>query len=146
MIKVDARDLNRFNVKIKKKAAKGKEKDIRKAIQKSCLSIKKSAMENLTTNGSVKTGHLRRSVAYKTTMTEGTVHTSNVKYGIVIEKGSKPHVIRAKNKKALYWQGASYPVRAVKHPGTKAKPFLIPAFEAEKPKFIENLKEAIKFE
>ena len=146
MIKVDARDLDRFNAKIKKKAAKGKEKDIRKAIQKSCLSIKKSAMENLTSNGSVKTGHLRRSIAYKTTMTEGTVHTSNVKYGIVIEKGSKPHVIRAKNKKALYWQGASYPVRAVKHPGTKAKPFLIPAFEAEKPKFIENLKEAIKFE
>lgn len=144
MIKVDASDLNRFNVKIKAKAAKGKEKDIRKAIQKSCLSIKKSAMENLTSNGTVKTGHLRRNISYKTTMTEGTVHTANVKYGIVIEKGSKPHVIRAKNKKALYWKGANHPVRAVKHPGTKAKPFLVPALEAEKPKFIENLKEAIK--
>lgn len=146
MIKIDASDFERFSVKIKNKAAKGKEKDIRKAIQKSCLSIKKEAIENLTSNGTVKTGHLRRNIAFKTTMTEGTVHTSNVKYGIVIEKGSKPHVIRAKNKKALYWKGASHPVKQVKHPGTKAKPFLIPAFEAEKPKFIENLKEVIKFD
>lgn len=146
MIKIDAKDLDRFAIKIKEKAMKGNETGIRKAIQKSCLSIKKGAIENLTSNRSVKTGHLRRSIAFKTTMTEGTVHTSNVKYSIVIEKGSKPHVIRAKNKKALYWEGASHPVKQVKHPGTKAKPFLIPAFEAEKPKFIENLKEVIKFD
>ena len=146
MIKVDAKDLDRFTVKIKEKAMKGNETGIRKAIQKSCLSIKKEAIQNITSNESIKTGHLRRSIAFKTTMTEGIVHTSNVKYARVVEDGSKSHIIRAKNKKALYWQGASHPVKQVKHPGTKAKPYLIPAFEDEKPKFIENLKEVIKFD
>lgn len=146
MFKVDTKDIERFSIKIGEKARKGNETEIRKAIQKSCLSIKKGAIQNITSNGSVKTGHLRRSIAYKTTSTEGTVHTSNVKYARSIEDGSKPHIIRAKNKKALYWAGASHPVKQVKHPGSKAKPFLKPAFEAEKPKFINNLKEVIKFD
>ena len=145
MIKVQYDELERFAVRVKKKA-KEYGKDIRKAIQKSCLSIKRQAMQNLASNGSVKTGHLRRSIAYKTTMTEGIVHTSNVAYAIGVEKGTRPHTIRPKNKKMLYWQGASHPVRQVNHPGSKAKPFLIPALEAEKPKFIQNLKDAIKLD
>ena len=76
---------------------------------------------------------------------EATVHTSNIEYAIIVEKGSKPHIIRPKNKKALYWEGAKRPVKLVNHPGSRAKPFLIPAFESEKDKFIENLKEAIKW-
>lgn len=146
MIKVDKRELDAFAIKIHKKAVKGNEEAIRKAIRKSCLAIKKGAIENLTNNGTVETGHLRRSIAFRTKMEEGVVHTSKAKYGIVIEKGAKPHVIRAKNKKALYWEGASYPVRKVNHPGSKAKPFLVPALQSEKPNFIENLKEAIKFD
>ena len=74
-----------------------------------------------------------------------TVHTSNVKYAIIVEKGSRPHIIRAKNKKALYWEGAKYPVKQVKHPGSKAKPYLIPAFEKEKDQFLEKLKEVIEW-
>lgn len=146
MIKVDTSDFERFSVKLKKKAVKGKEVEVRKAIQKSCLSIKRQARENITSNGTVKTGHLRRSIAFRTTMTEGIVHVSKAKYAKAIEKGTKAHTIRAKNKKALYWKGASHPVKQVRHPGSKAKPFLVPAFEAEKPKFIENLKEVIKFD
>jgi len=37
--------------------------------------------------------------------------------------GSRPHVIRAKNKRALFWPGASHPVRQVNHPGLPARPF-----------------------
>lgn len=145
MIKVDTTDLDRLRIKIKEKATIGKENDIRKAIQKSCLSIKKRAIENLTSNGSVKTGHLRRSIAHKVKATEGEVHTSNLVYAPVVEKGTRAHTIKAKNDKALYWKGASHPVRSVKHPGTKPKPYLMPAFEEEKPKFIENLKKVIEF-
>lgn len=144
MIKVDASDLNRFNVKIKAKA-KDKAK-ISEAVRKSTLSVEAKAKSNLTANGSVKTGHLRRGIGHKLSALEGEVHTSNIKYASIVEKGSKAHIIRPKNKKALYWQGAKHPVKFVKHPGTKEKPYLIPALEAEKPKFIENLKEAIKFE
>ena len=145
MIKVQCDELERFAVRVKKKA-KEYSKDIRKAIQKSCLSIKRQAMQNLASNGSVKTGHLRRSIAYKTTMSEGVVHTSNVVYAIGVEKGTRPHTIKPKNKKMLYWQGASHPVKQVRHPGSKAKPYLIPALEAEKPKFLQNLKEAIRLD
>ncbi len=39
---------------------------------------------------------------------------------------TRPHVIKAKSKKGLYWPGASHPVRQVNHPGSTipARPFL----------------------
>lgn len=47
-----------------------------------------------------------------------------VKYGAFLEEGTPPHIIKPKNKKALYWKGASHPVKQVNHPGTKAYPVL----------------------
>ena len=38
----------------------------------------------------------------------------------VLEFGSRPHVIEARNKKNLFWPGARFPVRKVNHPGTPA--------------------------
>jgi hypothetical protein len=38
----------------------------------------------------------------------------------VLEFGSRPHVIRAKNKNSLFWPGARFPVKEVNHPGTPA--------------------------
>ena len=144
MIKVDDSDLKRFAVEMKVKAKdKGKVAD---AIRKSTLSVEAKAKSNLTANGSVKTGHLRRGIGHKLSQTEGEVHTSNIKYAKGVEEGNRPHIIRPKKGKALYWKGAKHPVKYVKHPGSKAKPYLVPALESEKPKFIENLKEAIKFE
>lgn len=39
---------------------------------------------------------------------------------------TKAHVIRARNKKALFWPGAGHPVRQVNHPGSviPARPYL----------------------
>ena len=50
-----------------------------------------------------------------------------------------------KNKRFLYWKGAKHPVKQVNHPGSKAKPFLIPAFNQEKDQFLEKLKEVISW-
>jgi hypothetical protein len=144
MIKINADDLYNFSVKLDKKASNNQ--NVKEAIRKSTLSIESKAKSNLTSNGSVVTGHLRRSVTHKLNNTEGIVHTSNVKYARGVEEGVKPHIIRPKNKKALYWAGAKHPVKSVNHKGSKAKPYLIPAFEEEKPKFMENLKEAIKLD
>lgn len=47
-----------------------------------------------------------------------------VKYGGYLEEGTPPHVIRPKNKKALFWSGAAHPVKKVNHPGTKAYPII----------------------
>ena len=144
MIKINTSEIDKFAVEVIELSSKSRD-NVQKAIKKSAFNIESQAKKNLASNKSVVTGHLRRSIATKMGDLEATIHTSNVKYAVIVEKGSKPHIIRPKNKKALYWKGAKRPVKLVNHPGSRAKPFLIPAFESEKDKFIENLKEAIKW-
>lgn len=144
MIKINTGEIDKFAVELTELSEKSRG-NIQKAVKKSAFNIESQAKKNLASNKSVVTGHLRRSIATKMGDLEATIHTSNVKYAVIVEKGSKAHVIRPKNKKALYWKGAKYPVKQVNHPGSKAKPYLEPAFESEKDKFIENLKEAIKW-
>ena len=144
MIKINVDEIDRFAVELTELSEKNRD-NVQKAIKKSAFNIEAKAKNNLKANRSVVTRHLTRNVATQMGDLEATIHTSNVKYAIIVEKGSKPHIIRPKNKKALYWEGAKRPVKLVNHPGSRAKPFLIPAFESEKDKFIENLKEAIKW-
>ena len=144
MIKINTDEIDKFAVELIELSEKSRD-NVQKAIKKSAFNIESQAKKNLASNKSVITGHLRRSIATKMGDLEATIHTSNVKYAVIVEKGSKAHVIRPKNKKALYWKGAKRPVTLVNHPGSKAKPYLEPALESEKDKFIENLKEAIKW-
>ena len=144
MIKIDSSELDKFSVYLKTKSEED-EKKIKKILKNSAMTIQKDAISNLTKNGSVKTGHLRRGVAnFRRGMT-ATVHASNVKYAVMVEKGTKAHIIKPKDKKALYWKGASHPVKQVNHPGSKAKPYLIPAFDKEVPYFVEKLKEVVEW-
>ncbi|MEK3673542.1 hypothetical protein [Paenibacillus sp. FSL R10-2771] len=62
-----------------------------------------------------------------------------VKYGTFLEEGTKPHVIRPKNKKALYWRGAAHPVKKVNHPGTKSRPIVLPTAKKYKGKIKQAL-------
>lgn len=48
----------------------------------------------------------------------------------ILERGTPPHVILPKNKKALSWPGAAHPVGKVNHPGTPAYHFLRNALRA----------------
>lgn len=50
-------------------------------------------------------------------------------YGAAVEYGTEPHVIRAKNAKALFWPDAEHPVKKVNHPGNAPQPYMRPAFE-----------------
>ena len=144
MIKIDTSELDKFSVYLKTKSEED-EKKIQKVLKNSAMTIQKNAISNLTNNGSVNTGHLRRSISTKMGDMEATIHTSNLKYAPMVEFGTRPHIIRAKNKKALYWKGATHPVKQVNHPGSKAKPYLIPAFEKEIPYFVEKLKEVVEW-
>ena len=140
MIKIDSTDLNKFSVILRELPDEIKN-DVRKDVKNSAFNIERNAKSSV----NVKTGHLRRSISTKMGDMEATIHTSNLKYAPMVEFGTRPHIIRAKNKKALYWKGASHPVKQVSHPGSKAKPYLIPAFEKEKDQFLEKLKEVIKW-
>lgn len=57
-----------------------------------------------------------------------------VKYGGYLEEGTLPHIIKPKNKKALYWSGAMHPVKEVNHPGTKAYPIIEDTLRGNKDK------------
>ena len=144
MIKINADELNKFSVEIPKLYEKN-EALVRQTVKNSALNIQKNAKSNLTKNKSVDTGHLRRGISTDIRGLGATIHTSNIKYAPGVEYGTKAHIIRAKNKKALYWKGAKHPVKKVNHPGSRAKPYLIPAFEKEKDQFLEKLKEGIKW-
>ena len=144
MIKIDSSELNKFSIYLKTKSVED-EKKIQKLLKNTGMKIEASAKNNLTNNKSVDTGHLRRGIGnFRRGMTV-TVHTSNIKYAVMVEKGTKAHIIKPKDKKALYWKGATHPVKKVNHQGSKAKPYLIPAFEKEVPYFVENLKEVVKW-
>ena len=140
MIKIDSSDLNKFSVTLRELPDEIKD-DVRKVVKNSAFNIERNAKSS----ASVKTGHLRRSISTKMGDMEATIHTSNLKYAPMVEFGTRPHIIRAKNKKALYWKGAKHPVKQVNHPGSKAKPYLIPAFDKEKDQFLEKLKEVISW-
>ena len=140
-VTVDTRELDKFAVLIEKYPTKATN-NVRDAVRTSTLNVEANAKKNLTNNKSVDTGLLRNSINSKISTFEGVVST-NTKYARIFEEGSRPHVIRPKKKKALYWAGASHPVRQVNHPGTKPKPYMIPAFEKEIPIFLKNMEKAV---
>lgn len=144
MIKFDTSEIDKFVIDLKD-TSENIRSDVQKVLKKSGFNIEAKAKLNITNNGSVKTGHLRRGITTDVGNMEVTVHTSNIKYARGVEEGTRPHTIRAKNKKALYWKGAKHPVKSVRHPGSRAKPFLIPAFEKEKEVLIRDLEKVIKW-
>ena len=144
MIKFDTSEIDKFVIDLKG-TSEDIRSDVQKVLKKSGFNIEARAKRNITNNGSVKTGHLRRGITTDIGNMEVTVHTSNIKYARGVEEGTRPHTIRAKNKKALYWKGAKHPVKSVRHPGSRAKPFLIPAFEKEKEVIIKDLEKIVKW-
>lgn len=62
-----------------------------------------------------------------------------MKYGRFLEEGTAPHVIRPKNKKALFWAGAAHPVKKVNHPGTRAYPILEDTLKANKDRLMRSI-------
>ena len=144
MIRIETNEIDKFVLELGQMSDEVRE-DVQKVLKNTGLKIEANAKANLTNNRSVKTGHLRMGITTDIGKLTVTVHTSNIKYARGVEEGTRPHIIKAKNKKALYWKGARHPVKSVRHPGSRAKPFLIPAFEKEIPYFVENLKEVVKW-
>lgn len=73
-------------------------------------------------NAPVDTGELVRSIRRR-----GTTITIEADHWHFVEYGTRPHIIRPRVKRALWWPDADHPVKSVYHPGTKAQPFIRPA-------------------
>lgn len=85
-----------------------------------------------------RTGTLQRSIQIETSELQAEVKVIE-KYGLYIEQGTgiygpenKMIEIRPRNKKALFWPGAAYPVKVVRQKGQKARPFFGPAIQESK--------------
>lgn len=92
----------------------------------------------------VDTGNMRNQIVAEPLVSAGTfrvrqtvrVGGSAAEYAVYVHEGTRPHVIRPRNKKVLAFPGASGGTvfaREVQHPGTVARPFLRNAVEAEAP-------------
>lgn len=90
-----------------------------------------------------KKGHLKENILIKEdTPLHKRVHTNyRYKYAEYVEYGTGPHVIRPRNKKALWWPGAEHPVREVYHPGTSPNPFFQRGIERAMPKVNRKFKD-----
>jgi hypothetical protein len=83
----------------------------------------------------VRTGFLRGSIFARWTGPLKIDIGASAPYAQFVEQGTRPHKITARNKKALAFtasDGTKVVVKSVNHPGTKARPFLQPAYEAVK--------------
>jgi HK97 gp10 family phage protein len=80
-------------------------------------------------------------------------------YAPDVEFGTRPHAIFPFRKKALFWVNYDNPksrphlkgagavftfARMVRHPGTKAQPFMRPAYQAVKPRLIQAMTRILK--
>jgi Bacteriophage HK97-gp10, putative tail-component len=84
-------------------------------------------------NAPEKTGEYKRSFRIERVRVRGAAAVRVVNdspVAAIIEHGSRPHVIEAKNGKALFWEGARHPVKKVNHPGTPARHILRNALRA----------------
>lgn len=71
-----------------------------------------------------KTGNLLASFRFR----QGRLRAAyfpTAKYALAVHEGTAPRIIVPRRKKALYWPGALHPVKSVRHPGTKANPYMV---------------------
>jgi phage gpG-like protein len=71
---------------------------------------------------------------------------TNVDYAAAVEFGTKAHVIKPRKKSYLSFKINGVWVRAkqVNHPGTKAQPFMFPAFEMNRKKYTDDMTTVLK--
>ena len=91
----------------------------------------------------VRTGRLRQSIQIRVRGDKVYIGPET-EYDAFIEFGTRPHEIRAKKGKALAFKsgGQTVIVKKVNHPGTKAQPYVRPAFEAWRSRLGEDVAKA----
>ena len=89
-----------------------------------------------------KTGKLAQAIArHHPEKLQWEVSEDGVPYGVYVRKGTKPHLIGPRYKKALYWPGAAHPVKLVHHPGTKPNPYHERAWQRGQPEIERQAQE-----
>lgn len=114
-------------------------KNLNIAIRQTVLFIRAGSVRN----APVRTGNLRGSAYQSFGVLKGEIGFK-AKYALFVHDGTSPYTITPRSAKALYWKGASHPVRRVKHPGIKANPFLKRAIEDGQPQIDKFFEKAVQ--
>lgn len=154
-IRIDSTELNKALKNIGRYSLE-KQQQISKQIVTSGFNIQRNARNNL--RRVVKRGASPRAESAIRFQSLGKFVArviADFYYAVFIEHATRPHIIRPKKKKALAWgrtiglttefiEKKEHLAKRVSHPGTKAKPFMEPAAETERPKFINAIKQILK--
>lgn len=103
-----------------------------KATDQSVRQIQRNAMREAPVNKSptVTGGNLRQSIKARMLGAMSGEVSVGAKYGVYVHEGTRPHLIRVRNKKVLAnKRGKQFFGRSVMHRGTKANPFLTRAVD-----------------
>lgn len=136
-----------MDIKIEGLSQEDFERLIRKARQAIALAIKYTATEvwgNIRKEAPVDHGRLAGS--FQLDQVDDLTYRiwSGVEYALAVHEGTKPHEIKPKTKKALYWEGARHPVKRVMHPGTQANPYADRAIEQASSRMNEFISRALR--
>ena len=118
------------------------------AVFEHALAIQKAAKINITQQKAVDTGRLRASIKI-VSFVNGYAQSvgTDVKYARAIEFGARPHFpplapIREWCRRHGIPEGMAYVIaRKISKRGLPARPFLFPAFEEERTKFLARIKD-----
>lgn len=143
MISIQIKGLDQLQGKFEE-ASSTLERELKYAMVESVNAIKNTAQDL----APYDTGTLRRSIF--TDVSDDGFHgevaqdSDIASYGVMMEYGTAPHDIYPVTAKALFWDGALYPVKVVHHPGTAAQPFMEPALEQNADRIQDFFNEAIE--
>lgn len=115
---------------------------VEKAMQRATKRIKAGAIRRV----AVRSGELKKSISsgFSATKLQGVVRAKKP-YAHLVEFGAKAVTIKPKEKKAMKIPfGEEYIVRKkVSIPARKPRPFIIPAYEAEAPELVDEIKKEL---
>jgi HK97 gp10 family phage protein len=114
------------------------------AVTKAIFKVQAEAMKEAPVNKATAGGNLRQSIkATKNGLARGVVEVGAA-YGIFVHEGTAPHIIKVKNKKVLANRRTNQMFgKIVRHPGTKANPFLQRAVDNSRDDINKDFQEVI---
>ena len=110
--------------------------NLKKAIRQALGKVAERIRDRAIDEAPYKKGILKRSITVHDEFDNKVIISAgdgDAPYAPYVHEGTKPHLIKPKNKKALSWKGAKHPVKSVKHPGSKPNPFLLRAAQKTAP-------------
>ena len=116
-----------------------------KAVERTALKIEGDAKRKAPVNKQSGGGNLRQLISSRMTGKASAVIESKAKYSAFVDQGTRPHIIRVRNKKVLANRRTNQIFgRVVKHPGTRKQPYFTDAVRGNESYLNNQLKDALQ--